>query len=104
MRTLILALAAFLLLTAPADAGLRSVGKLAAVAKDGSVRLTWKDRATGETRYEIRRSGLQARIARNRTAYTDRKAKAGTAYRYSVRPCRGSHCAQARTVRFTLRA
>lgn len=69
------------------------------------MRLTWKDRARGETRYEVRRTGLRvARIARNRTTYTDRKAKAGTRYRYSVRPCRRSRCAKARTVHFTLPA
>jgi hypothetical protein len=80
------------------------VNSLKAVAKGSSVKLTWKDRATGETRYEVRRTGLTARVARNRTTYTDRKAKAGTAYRYSVRPCRDKRCAKARTVRFTLAA
>jgi hypothetical protein len=88
----------------PADAArLRSVTSLKASAKSDSVRLSWKDRATGETRYEVRRSGLSVRVARNRTSYTDRKAKPGKGYRYSVRPCRGKRCATARTVRFTLR-
>jgi hypothetical protein len=104
MRLLVAALAAVLLIAAPADARLRAVTKLKAVAKGDAVRLTWKDRATGESRYEVRRTGLSARVARNRTTYTDRKAKAGTRYRYSVRACRGKRCAKARTVRFTLPA
>jgi hypothetical protein len=104
MRSLVTALAAVLLLAAPADARLRSVGQLKAGAKGDAVRLTWKDRARGETRYEVRRPGLAARVARNRTTYTDRKAKAGTGYRYSVRPCRRARCAKARTVRFALPA
>jgi hypothetical protein len=102
MRLLVAALAAVLLTAAPAEARLRTVTKLKAVAKADAVRLTWKDRSSGETRYEVRRTGMRARIARNRTAYTDRKAKAGTRYRWSVRPCRRSRCAKARTVRFTL--
>jgi hypothetical protein len=105
MRILFAVLGAVLLLAAPAEAArLRSVTKLKATAVGANVRLSWKDRATGETRYEVRRSGLRARAARNASRYTDRKAKAGKAYRYSVRPCRGSRCATARSVRFTLRS
>src|SRR3954451_10522373 len=105
MRILLAALAAVLLLAAPADAArLRGVTKLKATAAGDGVRLTWKDRATGETRYEIRRRGLHARVARNASRYTDRAAKAGRTYRYSVRPCRGRLCAPERTVRFTLSA
>ncbi|HEY6892035.1 MAG TPA: hypothetical protein VI300_29805 [Solirubrobacter sp.] len=103
MRTLFAALGVVLFLAAPADAAqLRSVSQLKATAAGASVRLTWKDRASGETRYEVRRAGLHARVARNATRYTDRKAKAGKRYRYSVRPCRGKRCGAARTVRFTL--
>jgi hypothetical protein len=103
MRVFFAAVAAVLLLAAPAEATrLRAVGQLKATASGTTVKLTWKDRASGEARYEVRRKGLIARLARNRTAYTDRKAKAGKAYRYSVRACRGKRCATARTVRFTL--
>src|SRR4051794_6642403 len=105
MRVFIAALEAGLGLAAPADAArLRAVGALKATAKGTSVKLTWRDRASGETRYEVRRSGLSARVGRNRTSYTDHRAKAGTAYRYSVRACRGKRCATARSVRFTLPA
>jgi hypothetical protein len=104
-RVFIAALGAVLVLAAPADAArLRAVGALKATAKGTSVKLTWSDRASGETRYEVRRSGLSARVGRNRTSYTDRRAKAGKAYRYSVRACRGKRCATARRVRFTLPA
>jgi hypothetical protein len=105
MKIAVAVLGAVLLLAAPADAArLRSVTSLKASAKGSTVRLTWKDRASGETRFEIRRSGLSTRVGRNRTSYIDRKAKAGRAYRYRVRPCKGKRCATARTVRFTLRA
>jgi hypothetical protein len=105
MKIVLAAAAAVLLLAAPAEAArLRAVGQLKAVAKGASVKLTWKDRASGETRYEIRRSGLVARVARNRTSYTDRKAKVGRLYRYSVRACRGQRCAKTRAVRFVLPA
>src|SRR4051812_44673236 len=105
MRVLVLAAAAVLLLAAPAQAArLRPVGALKAAASGAGVKVTWKDRASGETRYEVRRAGLSVRVARNRTRYTDRKAKAGKAYRYSVRACRAKRCAKARTVRIALPA
>jgi hypothetical protein len=80
------------------------VGGLKATTSGTSVKLTWKDRATVETRYEVRRAGLAVRLKRNRTSYTDKRAKAGTAYRYSVRACRAKRCAATRRVRFTLPA
>jgi hypothetical protein len=95
MRILVATAGLLLLLAAPADARLRSVAKLTATAKGGAVRLAWKDRSRGETRYEIRRTGLSVKLKRNRTSWTDRKVKAGKTYRYSVRPCRGKHCAKA---------
>jgi hypothetical protein len=95
MRIFVATAGLLLLLAAPADARLRSVAKLTASAKGETVRLSWKDRATGETRYEIRRPGLRVKLKRNRTSWTDRKVKAGKTYRYSVRPCRGAHCAKA---------
>jgi hypothetical protein len=91
-----------LLAVTPAEARLRSVSKLTAAPKGNAVRLHWKDRSTGETRYEVRRTGLRARIRRNRTSYTDRKVKPGTLYRYSVRACRRHRCAKARAIRLTL--
>jgi hypothetical protein len=91
-----------LLAAAPAEARLRTVSKLTATPKGNTVRLHWKDRSTGETRYEIRRQGLRARIRRNRTSYTDRKVRLGTLYRYTVRACRRHRCAKARAIRLKL--
>jgi hypothetical protein len=91
-----------LLAAAPAEARLRTVSKLTATQKGSTVRLHWKDRSRGETRYEVRRKGLRARIRRNRTSYTDRKVKPGTLYRYSVRACRRHRCAKARAIRLKM--
>jgi hypothetical protein len=99
MRSFALAAGLLLLLAAPADARLRSVAHLTATPRGTTVRLHWKDRARGETRYEVRRTGLRVRLKRNRTSYTDRKVTAGTTYRYRVRPCRRSRCAKARAIR-----
>ena len=90
-----------LLAAAPAEARLRSVSKLTATPSGSTVRLHWKDRSKGETRYEVRRTGLRARIRRNRTSYTDRRVKPSTLCRYSVRPCRRHRCAKARAIRLT---
>jgi hypothetical protein len=91
-----------LLASAPAEARLRAVSKLTATPKGSTIRLHWKDRSTGETRYEVRRKGLRARIRRNRTSYTDRKVKRAAVYRYSVRACRGHRCAKSRTIRLKI--
>jgi hypothetical protein len=100
---LALALALILLMSsAPAEARLRTVSKLTATPKGSTVRLHWKDRSKGETRYEVRRKGLRARIRRNRTSYTDRKVRPGTLYRYSVRACRRHRCAKARAIRLKM--
>jgi hypothetical protein len=100
---LALALVVILLLSsAPAEARLRTVSKLTATPEGSTVRLHWKDRSKGETRYEVRRTGLRARIRRNRTSYTDRKVRPGTLYRYSVRACRRHRCAKARAIRLKL--
>jgi hypothetical protein len=104
MRILVVAAGLALLLAAPAEARLRSVAHLTATPKGAAVRLAWKDRATGETRYEVRRTGVRARLKRNRTTWTDRKVAAGRIYRYSVRPCRRSRCAPARKVKVTMPA
>jgi hypothetical protein len=89
---------ALLLLAAPADAKLRPVGKLKARADASGVRLTWKDRSRGETRYVVRRSGRKVRLKRNRRRFTDRRVKPTTRYRYSVRACRRKRCAKVRRV------
>ena len=58
MRVIVAVLGAVLLVAAPAEAArLRPVAKLKATAKGTSVELTWRDRASGETRYEVRRAG-----------------------------------------------
>jgi hypothetical protein len=81
-------LGAVLLLPAGAEARLRPAGRLEAAPKAGSVRLSWKDRSHGETRYEVRRRGRKVRLRANRKAWTDRKVAPATTYRYTVRPCR----------------
>jgi hypothetical protein len=90
-----------LLLAPPAEARLHSVGGLTATARGETVRLAWKDRSTGESRYEVRRNGLLVRLGRNRTSYTDRGVRAGYRYRYRVRACRGARCATAVAVSVT---
>jgi hypothetical protein len=95
MRILVATAGLLLLLAAPSQAKLRTASRLHATATASAVKLTWRDRSTGETRYEVRRAGLHARLKRNRTSYTDRRVKAGASYRYSVRACRGRHCARA---------
>jgi hypothetical protein len=102
MRTLLAAVTLALLLAAPADAyRLRPAGKLRATAVPGAVKLTWKDRARGETRWVVRRAGRKARLQRNRSAWTDRRVSPGVTYRYTVRPCRRARCAKRRSVTVT---
>ena len=98
MRLLVAALALVMLLAAPADARLRPVSKLKAKAGTSSVRLTWRDRSRGETRYVVRRHGRRVRLKANRRRFTDRKVAPATRYRYSVRACRRKRCAKARRV------
>ena len=98
MRAVLAALALALLLAAPADARLRPVGKLKAKATATTVKLTWRDRSRGETRYVVRRTGRTAKLKRNRHRFTDRRVKPGHKYRYSVRACRKQRCAKARRV------
>jgi len=97
MRAVVTVLA-LLLLAAPADAKLRPVGKLKARADASGVRITWKDRSRGETRYVVRRTGRKVRLKRNRRRFTDRRVKPSTRYRYSVRACRRKRCAKVRRV------
>jgi hypothetical protein len=86
---------------APSEARLRSANHLKATVKSASVRLTWKDRARGETRYEVRRKGRKVQLKAGRTSWTDRRVASATTYRYVVRPCRRMHCAKGRSVRVT---
>ena len=98
MRVVFAALALALLLTPRADAKLRPVGTLEARAEASGVRLTWKDRSRGETRYVVRRAERKVRLKRNRRTFTDRRVKPATRYRYSVRACRRKRCAKVRRV------
>jgi hypothetical protein len=98
MRALVAVLASTLLIAVPADARLRPVGKLRAKATATTVKLTWRDRSRGETRYVVKRSGRKAKLKRNRRRFTDRRVKPGRKYRYSVRACRKRRCAKARRV------
>ena len=98
MRAALTALALALLLAAPADARLRPVGKLKATATATTVKLTWRDRSRGETRYVVRRTGRTVKLRRNRHRFTDRRVKPGRKYRYSVRACRKKRCARVRRV------
>jgi hypothetical protein len=101
MRILVVAVALALVAAVPAEARLRPVARLTAVAETSGVRLTWKDRARGETRYEIRRHGRRVRLKANRKAWTDRKVAPATRYRYTVRACRRKRCARGRSVTVT---
>ena len=98
MRTLFAALGAVLLLAAPADAArLRTVAKLKATAK-GTQRAADLE-GPGERRDPLRgpaHRAASARVARNRTTLHRPQGEARQAYRYSVRPCRGKRCADAR--------
>ena len=105
MRPVLVAVLLGLLLAAPAEARrLKPAGKLAAAATPGAVKLTWKDRARGETRWVVRRTGRKVRLRAGRTAWTDRRVRPGVRYRYTVRPCRRKRCGPARSVRVTASA
>jgi hypothetical protein len=97
----VVALGISLLAAPPAGARLRSANHLKAVASATSVHLTWKDRARGETRYEVRRKGRNVRLRAGRKSWTDRRVASATNYRYVVRPCRRKHCAKGRSVKVT---
>src|SRR4051812_8891004 len=96
-----LAIAAFLLSAAGAEARtlhLRAArGLTATVAPGPAVRLAWRDRASGEFRWEVWR-GTKRRVLRaNATRLTDRTVRAGATYVYRVRPCRRARCGRSRT-------
>src|SRR3954451_4240870 len=98
MRALLAALVVALLIAVPADAKLRPVGKLKAKAAATTVKLTWRDRSRGETRYVVKRTGRKVKLKRNRGRFTDRRGKPGRRSRYSVRACRKKRCAKVRRV------
>ena len=85
----------------PAEARLRPVARLSADAGPDLVRLIWRDRSRGETRYEVRRTGRRVRLRANRQRFLDRRIAPATRYRYTVRPCRRKRCARARSVKVT---
>ena len=101
MRLLVIAVGVAVMAAAPAEARLRTPNHLKAAAKPDSVRLTWKDRAHGETRYEVLRRGRKVRLRRGRKSWTDRKVAPATAYRFRVRPCKRKRCARSRSVKVT---
>jgi hypothetical protein len=103
MKVVVSALVAALLLAAPAEGRLAPAAHLKAAPRTTSVRLTWRDRARGETRYEVRRRGRRVRLRAGRRSWTDRKVKPATTYRYTVRPCRRKRCARGRSVTVTTR-
>ena len=98
MRAVVAALLLVLAVAVPADAKLRPVGKLKAKPGASTVRLTWKDRSRGETRYVVRRAGRKVRLKKNRRRFVDRRVKPATRYRYSVRACKRKRCAKVRRV------
>src|SRR4051812_11933481 len=110
-RTMIAALAVGTMLGGTAEAraprlrpatGVRATA--ATVAGRPAIRLRWRDTARGETRWEVGRGPKRIVLRANRTSYTDRHVKAGTRYRYRVRPCRRHRCARGAAVRITTRA
>ena len=103
MKAVAATLGLVLLLAAPAEARLRPAAKLTAKAGASAVRLAWKDRARGETRYEVRRRGRRVRLRANRKTWTDRRVAPATRYRYTVRPCKRRRCARGRSVTITTR-
>jgi hypothetical protein len=110
-RTLALAVIGLAIVASTADARqirLRAAGSLRATAARSAgkpvVRLHWRDRARGETRWEVFRGGKRrARLKANRKSYTDRTVRAGSTYTYRVRPCRRKRCAKAVKVRVAVR-
>ena len=111
MRQLALALTALLLVTATAhgrEVRLRPAAALKAASARSSkgpiVRLRWRDRAVGESRWEVWRGGRRrALLKANARRWTDRHVKVGARYAYRVRPCRRSRCARSATVRIKVR-
>jgi hypothetical protein len=111
LRALVLALTGLLLVTATAhgrEVRLRPAGSLHAASAGSSkgpiVRLRWRDRSRGETRWEVWRGGRRRAVLRaDSRRWTDRRVRVGTRYAYRVRSCRRSRCAKSTTVRIKVR-
>jgi hypothetical protein len=111
LRLLAVALVALLLPTTAAsgrEVRLRPAAALKAASARSSkgpiVRLRWRDRAVGESRWEVWRGGRRrALLKANAKRWTDRHVKVGARYAYRVRPCRRSRCARSATVRIKVR-
>jgi hypothetical protein len=111
-RLIVVAVAAALLLAAPAQARqvrLRPAASLHAAAARAAgkpvVKLRWRDRSRGETRWEVLRRGARRRVLKaNNTHMTDRRVRAGRTYTYRVRACRRARCARAVLVRVKVAA
>jgi hypothetical protein len=111
LRPLALALTGLLLVTASAygrQVRLRAADSLKAANASSSkgpiVRLRWRDRARGETRWEVWRGGRRRGMLKaNSKRWTDRHVRVGTRYAYRVRPCRRSRCAKSVSVRIKVR-
>jgi hypothetical protein len=67
------------------------------------VTLRWRDRASGETRWEVLGRGGKTVLRAGSTRFTDRHVREGRTYTYRVRPCRRSRCAGAARVRVRVR-
>jgi hypothetical protein len=111
LRPLALALTALLVVAATAhgrEVRLRAAASLhAASARSATgpiVRLRWRDRAVGESRWEVWRGGRRRAVLKaNAKRFTDRRVRVGTRYAYRVRPCRRSRCAKSAIVRIKVR-
>jgi hypothetical protein len=111
LRPLALALTGLLLVTASAygrEVRLRPAASLHAAnatsSKGPIVRLRWRDRARGETRWEVWRGGRRRGVLKaNSKRWTDRRVRMGTTYAYRVRPCRRLRCARSVRVRIKVR-
>jgi hypothetical protein len=110
-RRLAIALAGLLVLVPAAQAAasrphLRAAASLraasAGTAAAPAVRLRWRDRARGETRWEVRRGARRVILRAGSTGYTDRRVVAGKTYTYLVRPCRRHRCARSARTRLTV--
>ena len=80
---------------ASAGAALRKPGKVRIdKVSTSSITLRWKDRARGESRYEVRSddAAKTARVRRNKTKFTDKGLEPGTVHDYQVRACRRQRC------------
>jgi hypothetical protein len=83
---------------------LRAAASLrAATVSSKAITLRWRDRARGETRWEVRRGSARAKKVHVRgaqaTSYTDRSVAAGKTYTYYVRPCRRHACGASKRLR-----